>query len=238
MKPELQFLANRDRVWTPLALAALEVDTKDAGDPTKPVQFQGYGSVWNSVDSYGDTMLPGAFKDSLKARQPMMFMQHNPRVVPGKWLSASEDSKGLKLVGELTPGHSTAADLAASLKHGSLSGLSVGGYTQHSTPTDQGGRLISQFDLWEVSPVSMPAENDARIDTASVKAMIESCDSLAQFEDMLRDAAGLSKAAAKILVSRFAKVARGESVGSEHLKELGRLSALVADSKVQIPPWS
>lgn len=226
MTPELRFLGCRDRACLPLALAELKFDDKDAGDPTKPVTFEGYGSVWNNVDSYGDTMLPGAFASGLKQRMPMMFMQHNSRVVPGKWLSAKEDSKGLKLVGELTPGHSAAADLGASLKHGSLSGLSVGGYTEHSKPNDaNGGRLISQFDLWEVSPVSLPAENDARIDTASVKEMLESCDTIREFEGLIRDGMGLSKAAATALVSRFVKVARGEPVGTETLKELSRAAA-------------
>lgn len=224
----------RDRNFVPIALADLKFETHS--DPTKPVRFEGYGSVWGNVDSYGDTILPGAFTKSLQQRSPMMFLGHNTRVVPGKWTAASEDTKGLKLTGELTPGHSAATDLAASLKHGSMNGLSIGGYTEKSEPGPDDTRRILQFDLWEVSPVTLPAEQEARIDTASVKEMIESCDSIRDFENRIRDGFGISKAAATLLVSRFVKVARGEPVETVDTKELGRVAALVGSQN--LPPWS
>ena len=42
--------------------------------------FKGYASVFGSVDSYGDTILKGAFRESLETRKrPVKFLfGHNP----------------------------------------------------------------------------------------------------------------------------------------------------------------
>lgn len=213
-KNALAHLACRVRRDLPMQLCEVVVDTEKAQkDPTAPITFEGYGSVWGRTDSYGDTVHKGAFKESLKERMPIMLMSHNPSRVPGKYLSAKEDDKGLKLLGELTPGHSEATDLGASLKHGSLTGLSIGGYTKESQPKAKdnpyGGRDISKFDLYEVSPVAMPAENEARIDTQSVKSMLDQCNSPADCEELLREA-GFSKSASTSFVARLMRILRGE----------------------------
>lgn len=236
MRPELIRLAGKNRGHLPLALADLKFETHE--DPTKPVKFEGYGSVWNSVDSYGETMVKGAFTQALQKRLPMMFMGHNTRVVPGKWLSAAEDDKGLKLTGELTPGHSVAQDLGASLKHGAMNGLSIGGYTERDEPGPADTRRILQFDLWEVSPVTLPAEQLARIDTASVKAVLESCDTIREFEGLIREEFGMSKQGATDFVSRFVKVARGEPVGAIESKAMARVVAVISDPAHNLPTWS
>lgn len=231
LKTGLAFLATPNRGHLPLALCDIKFDDSKAGDPTKPVQFEGYGSVWDRTDAYGDTVRQGAFANALKERTPMMFLQHNPRVVPGKWLDAKEDNKGLKLTGELTPGHSDAQNLGASLRHKSMNGLSIGGYTTKAITNDQNdNREILEFDLWEVSPVSMPAENEARIDTTTVKAMLDKAGSLSDFEDLLREACGLSKSAALAWVSRFARIARGEHVESGAAKALKQMLSAVNDA--------
>lgn len=219
---ELVQLAGRQRKDLPLEVCELEIDTKALKSGDKPVTFSGYGSVWGRTDSHGDTLHKGAFADSLKTRRPIMLLGHNPQKVPGKWLSAVEDNKGLKLTGELTPGHSLAQDLGASLAHGALTGLSIGGYTKESTPkhpkNPYAGRDITKFDLYEVSAVAMPAEQEARIDTASVKAMLDQAQKLSDFEDILRDA-GMSKTAAAAWVSRFAAFVRGEPDTDAQLKK-------------------
>lgn len=206
---ELRYLACRDRRDLPLDTCELKFTQKGQDDP---LEFEGYASVWGRVDSYGDTVLKGAFSDSLKARRPMMLFGHSPGRVPGKWLSYEEDDKGLKVRGQLTPGHSEAKDIGASLQHGALNGLSIGGYSVDWEPQKAGGRVIKTFDLYEISIVSMPAEQEARIDTASVKAMLDNCDKLSDFEEFLREAGGLAKSAAQVMVSRFARIARGEPV--------------------------
>lgn len=199
----------------------------------KPFTFEGYGSVWDRIDSYGDTVLKGAFTDSLKARIPMMFYGHDSRRVPGKWVSVKEDNKGLWMRGELTPGHSEAKDLEASLVHGSITGLSIGGYTIQAKWIEENdqmiGREIQKFDLYETSVVSMPAEGEARIDPASLKSALMGCKSLRAVEAYLREEHGFSRATAETLISRVKALTQGDP-GDEHVaKELVRLTSAIRD---------
>lgn len=229
---EIRFLACRDRRDLPIDLVDLKFTSSKVEDP---VRFKGYASVWGRVDSYGDTIVKGAFAEALKERRPMMLFGHNPGRVPGKWVDFGEDDKGLYMEGELTPGHSEAADHAASLKHGALNGLSIGGYTIDGEMQKTGGRLIKKFDLYEVSLVSMPAEQEARIDTASVKATVDSFEKVSDFEDFLREAAGLSKVAAKLTVSRFLRIARRDGAPSEEdSKGAGEMLASIRDLDIPL----
>jgi HK97 family phage prohead protease len=205
----------RERRDLPLELVDLKVQQAKKDDP---FEFEGYGSVWDRVDSYGDTVLKGAFAESLKARRPMMFFGHSPGRVPGKWVKAQEDDTGLFLRGQLTPGHSEAVDLEASLRHQSLSGLSIGGYTTEAEWIEEDskivGRRIKAFELFEVSVVSMPAENEARVDGNSIKSVLDQCETIRDFEDLLREVAGFSSSSATAFVARMRRISRGEPVES------------------------
>ena len=185
-----------------------EVALKMQGDSGT---FEGYASKWNGVDSYGDTILKGAFSETLKAAPPKMFFNHEWGMPIGKYTKATEDDHGLLVEGELTPGLSLSADVRAAMKHGTLDGLSIGGYVKKGDYDEtETGRVIRRWStLMEVSPVVFPADSAARIDATSVKhggpdliAEIEACDSIKEFEYLLRYVAGLSKGAAKSLTAR------------------------------------
>jgi len=231
---ELRYLACKDRRDLPLELADLKFEQKADNEP---LEFEGYASVWGRIDSYGDTVIKGAFLESLKTRRPMMLFGHNPGRVPGKWLTYAEDDKGLKVRGALTPGNTEARDHGANLKFGALNGLSIGGYSVDWEPQKDGGRIIRSFDLYEISIVSMPAEQEARVDTASVKQMLDECTKLSDFEAFLREAAGLSKSAASSMVSRFSRIARGEPASDAESKHFGELFEVLKTPlpKLEIP---
>lgn len=188
-------------------LSLSDVSLKMSGDSGT---FEGYASVFGGVDSYGDTIVKGAFSYTLtKNGLPKMFYGHDWSMPVGKWTSAKEDDHGLFVKGELTPGHSKAADVHAALKHGTLDGLSIGGYVKLGDyDTTETGRVIRKWsNLVEVSPVVFPADGAARIDTASVKGAdfieaIDGCQSVRDLECLLRDAAGLSKGAAQAFTAR------------------------------------
>jgi len=172
-------------------------------------RFEGYASTFNNVDSYGDTILPGAYKETLASNGlPKMFILHRSYELPiGKWLDASEDSKGLYVKGELTPGLSMANDVNAALKHGTLDGLSIGYALRKADyqPSDkiEGGRIIKKVSLLsEISPVTFPADSFARIDLSSVKSELESVETIRDFERFLRDAGGLSKSITEAVIAR------------------------------------
>lgn len=213
---ELRSLACRDRRDLPLELC----DLKFANSKEDSVTFSGYASVWGRVDSYGDTIIKGAFDKALQARKPMMLYGHNPGRVVGKWVEISQDDKGLKVSGETTPGHSDAKDVGASLKHGAMSGLSIGGYTDEAEYTNEGGRLIKVFDLYEISVVAMPAEDEARIDSGSVKSAIDQCGNLADMEVVLRDL-GFSRTMSKAFVARMRRIVKDED-GSERRQSVAQ----------------
>ena len=205
-------------------------------------KFAGYASVFGGVDSYGDTLLRGAFESTLRNNgKPKMFYGHDWSFPIGKWLKASEDDHGLYVEGELTHGLSKAADVHAALKHGTLDGLSIGGYLKKGDWEEgaDGGRIIRKWSsLVEVSPVVFPADSAARIDLGSVKhAELESAigelETIRDFERFLRDAGGLSKGLAEALVCRAKQIfATGEPGANIEAKAAQELADRLARFKV------
>lgn len=171
-------------------------------------EFEGYASVFNGVDSYGDTIAPGAYKNTLGSRERSIKMRWNHfGPVIGKWMEMREDAKGLFVRGSLTPGHSVASDVHASLKHGAIDGLSIGFYAKGYEEDDKGHRTLTDIELVEVSVVEEPADLGARI--ANVKSRIDEAETMKDFEGILRDG-GFSWASAKSLVSRIKSVSLRE----------------------------
>lgn len=202
--------------------------------------FTGYASVFGKVDSYGDTILKGAYKQTIKEfGLPKMFFNHDKYAVPiGKWIKAEEDDYGLKLVGELTPGNSMANEVRAALKHRTVDGLSIGyNLAKGDYQETEQGRLIKKVArLHETSIVTFPADSFARVDLDSVKAMMDEIgklETIRDFEYLLRDAGGFTKGAAQELTAR-AKVLFGvrdageQSKAKYHAQLLERLEKLAA----------
>jgi HK97 family phage prohead protease len=190
-------------------LSLSDCQIKLDGDTRK---FAGYASVFGGVDSYGDTIVRGAFDYTLRNNgKPKMFLQHDWSMPVGKYPVVKEDDHGLYIEGELTPGLSKSDDAYAALKHETLTGLSIGGYLKKGDWEDSadGGRIIRRWTkLVEVSLVVFPADVAARVDANSIKAnidiesAIDGLDTVRDFERFLRDAGNLSKTLAETLVSR------------------------------------
>lgn len=182
----------------------LEVKSLESG------QFEGYGSTFGNVDLGGDVVMKGAFKESLaeyrKAGEwPQMFWMHNPALIPGKWLDMSEDSKGLKIKGELLPttvGNDVQILMRAKAVRATSIGFSID--SQDDYEFRDGVRLLHRINLWEVSPVSMPMNPKARI--SAVKSFLHGKgvtlpDFKRELEAWFREQ-GLSKSQAISLASR------------------------------------
>lgn len=188
-----------------LSLDAVEVKFSESSGYT----FEGYASVFGGVDSYGDTIMAGAYANTLKERErPILMRWNHYGPVIGKWLSIEEDDKGLKVKGELTPGHSTAEDAYALLKHGAVTGMSIGYRVRQAVDIEEGRRELKEIDLIEISIVESPADNSAHV--SSVKSAISEAESLKEIESILRDAGGFSRTDATALVSRIKSIAHGE----------------------------
>ena len=213
-----------------ITLAVAELTLKAATEGALGT-FSGYASVFNGVDDSGDTILPGAYADTLKKHgMPKMFFSHSWDLPIGKYPDGSvfEKTKGLYVQdAELTPGITKASDVYAAMKHGSLDGLSIGAIVRkgdYEITEDYTRRTIKKFHrLLEISPVALPADNKARIATVKgeefadiLQEEIEAIETVRQFEAFLRDAGGLSKGAALAMTARAKIVfARRDAVGEQ-----------------------
>jgi HK97 family phage prohead protease len=163
--------------------------------------IEGYGSIFGNVDSYGDVVAAGAFKRTLDeakdtGRMPAMLWQHNQDEPIGVWTLMKEDGKGLYVKGKLAETQRGREALAL-IKMGALSGLSIG-YSTVAADYDNSKdiRILTDLDLWEVSPVTFPANDKARITSAKSAEIHTRRD----FEGFLRDA-GFSRTEAKRIAS-------------------------------------
>lgn len=196
-----------------LALDALDLKFTDSG-----MTFSGYASVFGGVDSYGDTIDPKAYNKTLKGRErPIRMRWNHYGPIIGKWTDLRVDEKGLFVEGELTPGHSVAQNVYASLKHGAIDGMSIGYRPKKIEMLADGKRLLKEIDLIEVSVVEEPADLGAKI--GDVKAAMDACDSLKEIETLLREAGGFSRADATSLVARVKALAHGERDAEEKARK-------------------
>ena len=218
-----------------------DVCLKFQGDVGK---FSGYASKFGGVDSYGDTILPGAFKHTLETEGlPKMFWDHRWDMPIGKYTKAFEDETGLFVEGEFTPGLPMADGVRAAMKHGTLDGLSIGGFGKKGDYEEtERGRAIHKWSwLVEVSPVTFPADSSARVDLTSVKStevllpMITAIESPREFESFLRDVGGLSKGAALALMAR-AKALFGEPGEPRSEADAKHMAALIDRlNRIKVP---
>lgn len=199
-------------------LSLSSVELKADGETGK---FAGYASVFGGVDSYGDTIIKGAFESSLRNNgKPKMFFNHEWTMPIGKYTVVKEDDHGLYVEGELTPGLGLSADVRAAMLHGTLDGLSIGGYLKAGDYEEtEGGRVIRKWSkLMEVSPVVFPADGAARIEAVKGIDFSEAIEEIASVRDLecfLRDAGGLSKGMAKALVIRARELFEPEEPGDD-----------------------
>lgn len=141
-------------------------------------EFEGYGSVFGVEDSYGDVVVRGAFEASLakwreKARLPALLWQHNMAEPIGIYTEMREDDTGLYVKGRLLIDDDPLAKRAhGHMKAGSLSGLSIGYMLDdYEYDKEKGVWILKAIDLWEVSLVTFPANDEARI--SDVKSLLE-----------------------------------------------------------------
>jgi len=163
------------------------------------LEFTGYASVFGGIDSYGDRIAEGAYSNTLKDRErPIALRWNHYGPVIGKFTELREDEKGLFVTGELTKGHSTAEDAAALLRHGAISGLSIG-YIPKDSEMNGPIRELKEIELFEISIVEEPADNAAHI--SGIKSVFSECESLKEIELTMRRHCGLSQSVSTAIVS-------------------------------------
>lgn len=182
--------------------------------------FEGYGAAFGNIDSWGDVIEPGAFKKSLAAHKkggtmPALLWQHDSRAPLGIWAGVKEDAHGLLVQGKLLKDEvRQAGEAYALLKAGALSGMSIGYLTRdYSVDQKTGVRTLKQVDLLEISLVTFPANEQARVTGVKSGGDIRT---IRDFEAFLRDVGGFSANEAKCIAARGFK-ARDERENSAEL---------------------
>lgn len=170
---------------------------------------EGYGSVFGVRDNYDDVIAKGAFAATLaqhksEGTMPAMLWQHDATEPIGVWTEMVEDAKGLRIKGQLALDTTRGKEAYALLKLGALNGLSIGFVSkQWAYDRDTEVRTLTELDLWEVSLVTFPANEKARV--TNIKGASEELVVPKDAERILRDA-GFSKADATAFVSRVMRM--------------------------------
>lgn len=143
---------------------------------------EAFVSVFGNVDSYGDRVKFGAFKESLEHKLPKLVWQHDLQNPIGKTLSAEEIGAGdsrlpdhlkeygaLYVKGAFNLNTTSGRDAFEHIKFGSVDEYSFGYHEIETTPLDDGTKSLDKLDIIEWSPVTIGA-NPLTM-TANVKAM-------------------------------------------------------------------
>lgn len=129
--------------------------------------FSGYASIFGEPDQGGDVVMPGAFQRSLakKGRTDVrLLFQHDPKEPIGRVLRIEEDAVGLRIEGQLFPDVPRAKALISLICGHALNGLSIGFRTEKAKKNSRTGhRHLLEVDLWEISIVTFPMMERARI---------------------------------------------------------------------------
>lgn len=154
-------------------------------------EIRGYASVFGTTDYQGEVVDPGAYTASLarhrrKGTMSLMFWSHNPAEIPGYWTSMVEDHKGLLATGRILPTVQRGKEAIALIEAGAVNGLSVGFRTIRDRIINRRRHLV-QLDLVEVSLVSLPSNDGARLMHRQGIVMPITKSNLAESEALLAD---------------------------------------------------
>lgn len=217
-------IRRRQSILKPFDTRDTEVETRHAVSSieikavSETGEIEGYGSVFENEDSYGDTVAKGAFLESLSEHKaagtmPAMLYQHRSDEPIGVWDHMEEDSTGLLCRGKLLMDTQKGKDVHAMLTAKAIRGLSIGFIAKKWENTDEDDywtRRVIQIDLWEVSVVTFPANRAATVTDVKNRPKIET---IRDLERYLRDV-GCSKSEAAAAIAAVKRdVARRDSEG-------------------------
>ncbi len=198
---------------------------------TEEGTFEGYGSVFDVLDSDTEVVDPGAFTETLvkRAGKIKLLWQHSSHDPIGVWLELLEDARGLLVKGKLAIKASFPRDVYELLKIGALDGLSIGFRTIKAVmDEDDRVRHLVELELWEVSLVTFPANAQATVAAVKDEAfrltlagMAGDVETERQFEGFLRDA-GFSNSRSKAITAVGFRNAGRDGAASELSQALSR----------------
>jgi HK97 family phage prohead protease len=144
-------------------------ETKDfkfsvIGETSDEGEFTGHASVFGGIDSYQDTVEPGAFKKTLKENKSFPLLWSHNTAEPIGIITGEEDKKGLATIGSLNMDVASAREKRSLVKQGAIRGMSIG-YEAVKWEFDnvEKVRHLKEIKLWEISLVVFPADRAAQV---------------------------------------------------------------------------
>lgn len=124
---------------------------------------KGYGSYFGNKDSDNDIIMKGAYKKTIaeNGSRVKYLYQHNMMQPIGKMKEMYEDEKGLVFVAEIAKTQ-LGKDVVELMKSGVLTENSVG-IMPIQKENKNGYREISEVKLYEISAVTLAANEEAKI---------------------------------------------------------------------------
>ncbi len=121
------------------------------------LRFAGYAAIFDHVDKGGDIVRRGAFGSLPAGERLPLLWQHRPDRQIGWVTMASEDERGLRVVGLL----SQAEQAARLLRQGAVRGLSFGYRIERARGVRP--RELLALDVAEISLVTHPMQARAQV---------------------------------------------------------------------------
>jgi len=200
-------------------------------------EFEGYGSVFGVKDQHEDMVVKGAFQKSLdswneKGALPALLWQHKMDEPIGIYTEMKEDEHGLYVKGRLLIDVDPLAKRAhGHMTAGSLSGLSIGfKLNDWDYDASKDAFILKEIDLWEVSLVTFPANEEARI--SNVKNILEHGETPrpSEVERALREV-GFSRSQAKgFMSSGYSALSQREVDTEQALQQLKSITNLFSET--------
>ena len=144
---------------------ASRFEVKESNDDARTVK--GYASYFGNLDTDMDVIKKGAFKKTIKEGPfkdglVKLWAQHKMDKPIGVIKNLYEDEKGLVI--EATFGtHRDGEDYYRMTKEGIIDRFSVGFQKIQGDRNEKGGYDITEIKLWEVSMVTIPANQEAKV---------------------------------------------------------------------------
>jgi HK97 family phage prohead protease len=127
-------------------------------------EITGYGAIFDNVDRGGDVIKKGAFNKTISENggSVIMVANHDQNKPIGRVTEMKEDATGLLFKGYLSK-TDRAQEYKQLMKDGVVDSFSIGYAVVKGDENNHGGRDLSELKLFEISPVAIPMNPEAKL---------------------------------------------------------------------------